>query len=336
MRIALIIVSALFALALGFATTVWWNVSRAPAAGRGEVVRLTVPRGEPFSLLARRLEGAGLVRSARPLGVYAALMRSDRRIHSGTYEFTIGERPVDILQRLARGDVLQVSVTVPEGFTMWDISGVFQTVGIDSLDMLAAITAPDTRMQREIPTASLEGYLFPDTYLVPWGASAQDIVTQMLARTDETFVGYLERCAELDWTPHQVLTMASIIEAEARVSDERPLISAVYHNRLRRGMRLEADPTVAYAMGGYRGRLLYRDLEIDSPYNTYRNRGLPPGPICSPGDASIRAALYPDADTDALYFVARGDGSHVFSRTLREHENAVRESRRERAADGNR
>jgi len=336
MRIGIIIVAAVTALALGFATTVWWNVSRAPAERRGEVVRLTVPRGEPFSMLAERLERAGLVRSSRPLGVYAALMRSDRRIHSGTYEFTVGERPVDILRRLVDGDVLQVSVTVPEGFTMWEIAGVFQAVGIDSVDMLSAIVAPDTRERREIPAASMEGYLFPDTYLVPWGASADDIVTQMLARTDKTFVEYLERCAEMDWTPHQVLTMASIIEAEARVNDERPLISAVYHNRLRSGMRLEADPTVAYAMGGYRGRLLYRDLEIDSPYNTYRNRGLPPGPICSPGDASIRAALYPDADTDALYFVARGDGSHVFSRTLSEHENAVREARRERAANGNR
>jgi UPF0755 protein len=133
-----------------------------------------------------------------------------------------------------------------------------------------------------------------------------------------------------------VVTLASIVEREASLDDERARIAGVFLNRLDRGMRLEADPTVAYAMGGYRGRLLYRDLEIESPYNTYRNRGLPPGPICSPGDASIRAALYPDADTDALYFVARGDGSHVFSRTLGEHEKAVREARRERRANGNR
>jgi UPF0755 protein len=202
--------------------------------------------------------------------------------------------------------------------------------------MIAAITDPEVRRRREIPAPSLEGYLFPDTYRVPWGAGAPDIVRQMLSRTDEAFAAYLDRCAAMGWTPHEVLTMASIIEAEARVGEERSLISAVYHNRLRRGMRLEADPTVAYAMGGYRGRLLYRDLEIDSPYNTYRNGGLPPGPICSPGAASIRAALYPDPDSDALYFVARGDGSHVFSRTLEEHERAVRAARRARAAAENR
>jgi len=140
----------------------------------------------------------------------------------------------------------------------------------------------------------------------------------------------LARTVESGMTPHEVLTLASIVEAEARVSDERPVIAAVYTNRLRRGMRLEADPTVAYAMGGYKGRLLYADLEIDSPYNTYRNKGLPPGPICSPGEASIRAALYPDPDTDALYFVARGDGSHIFTRTLREHQAAVRKVRSQR------
>jgi UPF0755 protein len=132
------------------------------------------------------------------------------------------------------------------------------------------------------------------------------------------------------------LTLASIIEAETRMPEERALVSAVYHNRLRRNMRLEADPTVAYAMGGYKGRLLYADLDIDSPYNTYRNRGLPPGPICCAGSASILAALYPDATSEALYFVARGDGSHIFSRTLREHRIAVEQARRNGSSGKNR
>jgi UPF0755 protein len=135
-------------------------------------------------------------------------------------------------------------------------------------------------------------------------------------------------------TRHQVLTLASIVEAEARVGDERPRIAAVYHNRIARGMRLEADPTVAYAMGGYRGRLYYKDLAIDSPYNTYRRAGLPPGPICSPGAASIRAALHPTPDERALYFVAGGDGRHVFSETLHDHNRAVQAARRNRAAAG--
>ena len=151
----------------------------------------------------------------------------------------------------------------------------------------------------------------------------------MLERLDEVFdASMLQRAAEMGTTPHEVLTLASIVEAETKVPEERVLVSAVYHNRLRRNMRLEADPTVAYAMGGYKGRLLYADLEVDSPYNTYRRYGLPPGPICSSGRASILAALYPDSSSDALYFVARGDGSHVFSRTLRAHRVAVERVRR--------
>jgi UPF0755 protein len=142
------------------------------------------------------------------------------------------------------------------------------------------------------------------------------------------------RARDVGMSRHQILTLASIVEAEARVPDERATIAAVYHNRLKKGMRLEADPTVAYAMGGFRGRLYYKDLEIDSPYNTYRRTGLPPGPICNPGAESIRAALYPAGGVDALYFVARGDGRHVFSTTLRDHNAAVREARKNRRVNG--
>jgi len=201
--------------------------------------------------------------------------------------------------------------------------------------MLDAIRSDEIRRARRVEAPSLEGYLFPDTYLVPYGARARDAVDMMLSRMDRVFGDSLfARAAQQGMTPNQVLTLASIVEAEARVPDERPRVAAVYRNRLRRGMRLEADPTVAYAMGGYRGRLLYADLEVDSPYNTYRKAGLPPGPICSPGEAAIHAALYPAPDTSSLYFVARGDGSHIFTRTLREHLAAVKSVRAERARNG--
>jgi UPF0755 protein len=214
---------------------------------------------------------------------------------------------------------------------MWDIAGAFTSAGVDSAALLDEIRSPQRLERRHIDAPSLEGYLFPDTYVVPWGVSPAEVVSQMLDRLDAVFTDSLfARAVEIGMTPHEVLTLASIVEAEARVPAERPIISAVYHNRLRRGMRLEADPTVAYAMGGFRGRMLFVHLEIDSPYNTYRNKGLPPGPICSPGQAAIRAALYPDPDTDALYFVARGDGSHIFSKTLREHQTAVQKVRRAR------
>jgi len=335
-RIVIRVLAVAAALAVGFVGTVWIDVHRAPADNAGEVVRVTVPAGQPFALLVHRLQGRGLIRSARVLRLYAAATRADRHIHTGTFEFTVGERPVDILRRLVEGDILRVSVTVPEGYAMWEIAGSFRAAAIDSVDMLAAIRNPAERQRREIRAPSLEGYLFPDTYQVAWGATAGEVVEQMLARMDRVFDAELiQLLSEREMTPHEVLTLASIIEAEARVASERPVISAVYHNRLARGMRLEADPTVAYAMDGYRGRLLFRDLEIDSPYNTYRNMGLPPGPICSPGEASIRAAVSPADDVDALYFVARGDGSHVFSRSLREHRQAVEAARRERRAQAN-
>jgi len=316
------------AIALG---VLYVGVHRVPTERTGETVRFEVSRGESFSAVAARLYDGGVVVDPRALRVYAKLRRVDRSIKTGTYEFTIGEPPLEVLGRLVDGDILKVAVTIPEGFTTWDIAGAFRAAGVDSVAMLAATRDSTERARRRIDALSLEGYLFPDTYVVPWGVTPREVIRMMTARLDDVFVDSLfARAVDIGMTPHEVLTLASIVEAEARVDGERPVISAVYHNRLRRGMKLEADPTVAYAMGGYRGRLLYADLEIDSPYNTYRHTGLPPGPICSPGAASIHAALYPDATTSALYFVARGDGSHVFSDTLREHRAAVRRARQDR------
>jgi len=294
-------------------------------------VRIDVPPGQAFSVLVDRLADEGLIASPWALKLYASMRGYDRRIKRGTFEFDAGERPMDILGRLMSGDVLTVDVTVPEGYNIWEIAGAFGVANIDSVELLAALQDPATLDQRRIEAPSLEGYLFPDTYRVQWDATSEAAVSMMLSRLDGVFdAELLQRAVDSGVTPHQVLTMASIIEAETRVPEERALVSAVYHNRLRRNMRLEADPTVAYAMGGYKGRLLYADLEVDSPFNTYRRRGLPPGPICSPGRASIVAALYPDSTSQDLYFVARGDGSHIFSRTLREHNAAVQQVRRER------
>jgi len=327
-----VVVAAALVVIVGFFAAVWVDVHRVAAPG-GAPVRFAVHRGEPFRSVARRLEHTGIIRHSRSLGMYAAITRRDRRAHAGTYTVSAGERPVDILNRLVAGDILKVNVTVPEGYTMWQIAGAVTVAGIDSVAMLRAIADPDRVARRQIPSSTLEGYLFPDTYQIAWGADPGAVVDAMLARFDEVIGDSLAIvAAHRGMTAHQVLTLASIVEAEARLPRERTEIAAVYSNRLRRHMRLEADPTVAYAMGGYRGRLLYADLQVDSPYNTYRNPGLPPGPICNPGRASIRAALRPDPDIDALYFVARGDGSHIFSKTLREHKAAVRNVRRMRRA----
>jgi UPF0755 protein len=312
-----------------FAAVVYRGVT---SEGRGEgTVRVTIARGEPFGAVLDDLAGTGLVASPWALRVYASLRGYDRRVKRGTYQFDFRMRPVDILHKMVAGEILLVPVTVPEGFTIWDIAAAFERAGLDSTEMLDALTDAGTRERRRIEAPSLEGYLFPDTYHVPWGAPPREVVSMMLGRLDEVFTAdLLQRAADIGMTPNEVLTLSSIIEAETRIPAERPLVSAVYHNRLKKRMRLEADPTVAYAMGGYKGRLLYADLEIDSPYNTYKHYGLPPGPICSPGEASIHAALYPDSTLSALYFVARGDGSHIFSITLREHRAAVERVRRAR------
>jgi len=309
--------------------------SRAPQEGVGEVVRFEVPRGEPFNLTIARLEDDGLVESSWPVRWYAWFHRLERKIQSGTYEFTVGERPDGILGRLVSGDILKISVTVPEGYTIWEIAGAFASAGVDSIALLEAIADPSPLRATGTEAVSMEGYLFPDTYNVPWEILPSDVVTTMTQRFDTVFDQEMNaRAAQLSRSVHQIVTLASIIEAETQVPQERPVVSAVYNNRLQRGMRLEADPTVAYAMGGFKGRLLYADLEIDSPFNTYKNKGLPPGPICSPGRASIMAALYPDTVTTAIYFVARGDGSHIFSHTLNEHLAAVRRVRSGQAQSG--
>ena len=309
------------------------GVHRPTGKGSDEPVLFEVTQGEGFSNIKKRLAEEGLIRYPKALALYAWLRRVDRRIHVGTYSLTSGERPKDILDKLVRGDIYHVSVTVPEGFMYHEIAGALAAAAVDSAAFFALSDDEALRAELKVEGASLEGYLFPDTYLVPWGAEGTSVATMMVGRLEEVFdEEAAARAAEIGMSRHEVLTLASIVQAETRLPAELPLVSAVYHNRLELGMRLEADPTVAYAMGGYRGRLYYKDLEIDSPYNTYRTAGLPPGPICSAGEAAIHAALYPDATCRAIYFVAQGDGGHVFSLTLQDHLAAVRNVRRQRSS----
>jgi len=215
-------------------------------------------------------------------------------------------------------------LTVPEGFMLREIAGaVEREVEIDSAKFYEAVCDPGFARQLGINAPTLEGYLFPDTYLLSWPLSSRELARLMVERFREVYRDKVEKYAnDIGLSTNEIVALASIVQSEAQDESEMRRISAVYHNRLRQGLRLEADPTVAYALGGVRRNLHYSDLKIDSPYNTYRNKGLPPGPICSPGLASLIAAVRPLEGCDDLYFVATGDGSHAFSKTHEEHMKA--------------
>jgi UPF0755 protein len=300
----------------------------AGACGGEGNARVTVPSGASMRLAADSLEAAGVIRSARAFSVYAKLTGRDRSIKAGTYILDRRSSWNAIVDALVAGRGIVFTVTIPEG---WDLRTIVPAVAevmkvpAESLDAATRDTALIRRL--DVPIPSLEGYLFPETYLLPGGSAALPIVRRLVNEFERRWrPEWNARLQQLGMTRHQVMTLASIIEKEARVPAERPIISAVYHNRLKRGMLLQADPTIQYALGRHTARVLYRDLEVKSPYNTYRNVGLPPGPIASPGTASIESALFP-ADVPYLYFVAHPDGHHEFRATLREHNEAVRQMR---------
>jgi UPF0755 protein len=221
------------------------------------------------------------------------------------------------------------TVTIPEGYTISLIVPLVARVLQVPVDSVIAAARDTGHLRRlEVPTPMLEGYLFPDTYIFLPGTSARAAVTGMVRRFEQVWrPEWTARLDTVDMTRHQVMTLASIVEREAKRPDERPVIAGVYRNRLRAGMRLEADPTVQYARGIHTNRVLFKDLDVDSPYNTYKNVGLPPGPIASPGAASLRAALYP-ADVPYKFFVAYPDGRHVFTEDFAQHTAARRQALR--------
>ena len=290
--------------------------------------RVTVPSGASMRLAADSLEAAGVIGSAKLFSVYAKVTGRDRNIKAGTYILDRGASWNAIVNALVAGKGIVLTLTIPEG---WDLKTIIPTISRVMKVPAAALNSAsrDAALIRQlkVPVPTLEGYLFPETYLLPESSTALPIVRRLVAEFERRWKpewnGQLEK---LGMSRHQVITLASIIEKKARVATERPTISAVYHNRLKIGMMLQADPTVLYALGRHENRVLYRHLEVQSPYNTYRNVGLPPGPIASPGSASIEAALFP-ADVPFLYFVAHPDGHHEFTSTVREHNEMVRRMR---------
>ncbi len=329
------LVIALLFLAVLYAGLLYVDSDIEPG-GSGVVIK--VHPGATLNQIQRKLEKEEVLLHPGLFRWAAYLERKERKIKVGEYLFRRGESVASVLDKLAGGQVEYRRIVVPEGLMASEIASIFRREAeVDSAAFMGA--AGDSSVIRELgyDLPFLEGYLFPDTYLVSWPYSASSIVRRMARRFDNIYNQKISGAAEsVPLTRHQVVTLASIIQAEAAVEEEMPKISAVYHNRLKRGMKLEADPTVAYALGGVRRKLWYNDLKIDSPYNTYIHRGLPPGPICSPGKDALKAAARPEKDFEALYFVADGTGGHTFSRTLREHNRAKYQIRQGGSRDGGR
>jgi UPF0755 protein len=308
----------------------WWMFGSGGTAAAP--VMLQVRSGMTFAALTDSLSEYGVIRQPLLFRVAARLGRIDRRLHVGLYEFPRGASPYDVLRRLSRHEQIHVQFTVVEGATIQEfLPEVAHELGLPLDSLTVAVRRPLRREKLHVPIDRLEGYLFPETYTVPWGADANTAVDAMIAQFEAVW-SEISRGYDGPLSRHEAVTLASLIEAEAKDGSERGKISSVFHNRLRLKMRLQCDPTVIYAMGGLDRPLLRKDWQYESPYNTYLVAGLPPGPICSPGLAALRAALFPDT-TDLLYFVATGDGTHVFSRTLADHERAIARINQNSSAD---
>ena len=293
----------------------------------GRVVE--VPSGATAREVGALLQERGLVRSGLAFAVLARAWGLDRQLQAGFYRVRPDLSLAEILRLLTSGSVVVEEVTIPEGYTIRSIASLLERRGLADAERFVALASDDrwlfgAHRPFEKPPGSLEGYLFPDTYRFVRGQSEQSIIRRMVARFAERMLPlYRELGGASGLSLHQAVILASIVEKEAVVDWERPLIASVFHNRLRRGRPLQADPTLQYVLDPPPRKLLRTHLSIDSPYNTYRYRGLPPTPIASPGEASFRAVLQP-ARTPYLYFVARGDGTHIFSRTFAEHVQARR------------
>lgn len=313
-----------------------------PVAVTGESVRLKVEQGTTGNAIARQLEQAGVIAGGGRFGTLAGLMGVQGELAAGDYEFQKGLPAAEVIQRLRKGIVLPtLTITIPEGRRLEEVAALLEQQGlITAQEFMVAATAsdyPHPFLQGRPPGATLEGYLFPDTYFFVKNVTARQIVERLLSTFEERFTQELRAAAaKQNLTVHQAVTLASIVEREAQVPEERALIAAVFLNRLKQGMPLQADPTVQYAIarpdlaateGWWKRDLTVDDLKVEHPYSTYTNRGLPPGPIASAGLASLRAVANP-APVKYLYFVAKGDGSHAFAETLDEHNRNVQRYQR--------
>ncbi len=294
-------------------------------------INIEIPMGSSIIKIANILEENKLIKNELLFRINAKILGMDSNLKAGNYVLNNGMTPEEILQALQEGSIPKdtVKFTIPEGFELKEIAERLSNQGLVDKDRFDELVSNPLNFTDKFPFLSeltsdlnLEGYLYPDTYEIFVGSTEEEIIEKMLERFEEIYTpSIIEKADKLGMSLNEVITLASIIEREGMIDDERPLISAVFHNRIEKNMLLQSCATVQYLLGERKERLTFKDLEIDSQYNTYIYNGLPPGPIASPGRKSIEAAVNP-ADVDYFFFVANGDGSHTFSITYEEHMNA--------------
>ncbi len=332
MNLRIVLGLAVFFVLAGGGWLFWVTEQPADRTGNRQVKVVEIPEGASFRQVAALLEKEQLLASQWGFLLLGKLSAVDRRVPAGEYALHAGMKPKEILSEILSGHVVLHTVTIPEGYTAAQIAELLGQKGLaDPAEFLRL--SHDREFIRtldldEAALTSLEGYLFPNTYRFAKHTKATEIIGTLVQGLEQALTPELRvRAKDVGMTVHQVLTLASVIEKETGAEEEQTLISAVFHNRLKRRIPLQSDPTVIYALESFDGNLKKRDLAVASPYNTYRVTGLPPGPIANPGAGAIMAALYP-VPSSYLYFVSRNDGTHTFSSTLAEHNRAVEKYQR--------
>ncbi len=310
---------------LYFCADIYFFANHPADLSNPQTVIFQISPGQNFSKITDDLFTKKIISSPAKFRLIARIKKSDRKIIAGEYEISRAMTPLAILKQLTDGSVRLHRLSVPEGFNIRQIAENVEAAGFcNKNSFISAATDKEFARQIKISATTFEGFLFPDTYYFSKDVSPQQIIAAMVARFHEVLLPeWKVRAQEMGFSVNEIITLASIIEKETGVATERPIISSVFHNRLKQKMRLATDPTVIYGIKNFNGNITKKDLNTYTPYNTYMIAGLPPGPIANPGSESIKAALYP-AETKYLYFVAKRDKTHYFSSTLAEHNRAVR------------
>lgn len=302
----------------------WYLVCLFTSPGHGSVLcDISFPPGSGIRKLANELKAGGVIRSSWHFVLMTRLRGDAHRLKAGEYRFSDDMTPDIILRKIVAGEVDYRKFTLPEGYSVYQAAELLEQQGYFRRDAFLEKCRNKAFLERiGLKEATAEGYLYPATYNLSRGGSEEQLLEQMIGQFNKAYAAIQEEEGARRFSRHEIVTLASIIEKEAVSAEEKPLISSVFHNRLRIGMPLQSDPTAVYGVRAFSGKVSKADIQRSSPYNTYLNKGLPPGPIGNPGMDAVQAAVNP-AKTDFLYFVARQDGTHQFSRTLEEHNRAV-------------